>query len=477
MSIERKVDDARPAQPFRTDAPPAEVKICYIGGGSVGWAHLLMCDLGLCPELTGEVRLYDIDHERAELNSKFGNRLQEHPDVVSKFCYRPVHRLSEALKGADFVFCSILPGDLDDMEQDMAIPARYGILHTVGDTVGPAGMMRALRAVRTYAGFAKAIAEHAPDAWVINYSNPMTACTRALTKVAPQLKVIGCCHEVFGTQNHLTQLIEQYLQVPRPHRSEIKTDIVGVNHFTWALRATWQEHDLFDLLREHVARPGVCRPYTKQEILAEDNVFVNKRQVTYELFQRFGYLPAAGDRHLAEFVTGFLTSEDDVYRWGICITPVAYRKKKLADRVQQMRQRAEGKLQIEIKRSGEEGIEQMLALLGRRTLVTNVNMANRGQIPNLPLGAVVETNAAFTQDRIQPVCCGPLPPAILSLISRHVHNQELIVEAALAGDADMAFQAIAADPLTTIRMDKAWQMTQEMIEATRPWSYSTDAPD
>jgi len=455
---------------------PAEVKICYIGGGSVGWAHILMYDLALCSELTGEVRLYDIETERAELNARFGNRLQEHPDTKSKFHYRAVPKLSEALKGANFVFCSITPGSLDDMANDIGIPARYGILHTVGDTVGPAGMMRALRAARIYAGFAKAIAEHAPDAWVVNYSNPMTVCTRTLTKVAPNLKVIGCCHEVFGTQNHLAELVEKYLGVPKPDRREIKTDVVGINHFTWFVRATWQGHDLFELLRRHVETPGVCRAFTKEEILAEDNVFVNKRQITYELFKRFGYIPAAGDRHLAEFVPTFLASEDEVYRWGICLTPVSWRKKRLAQRLEEMKLRAEGKTEIQIKRSGEEGVDQMLALLGRRTLITNVNFENRGQIPNLPLGVVVETNAALTRDRVQPVCCGPIPASIIGLIARHVYNQELIIEAALQADDDMAFQAIASDPLTTIPMDKAWKMTREMIEATNPWSYSTEPP-
>jgi alpha-galactosidase len=475
-ALEQKVDNTNPAQQYRTDSPPTPIKICYIGGGSVGWAHVLMYDLALCPELAGEVRLYDIDYKRAELNATFGNKLQDHPDVVSKFKYRAVKTLASGLKEADFVFLSITPGDLNDMAKDIAIPAKFGILHPVGDTVGPAGHVRALRCCRLYAGFAKGIAEHAPKAWVINYTNPMTTCTRSLTKVVSSLKVLGCCHEVFGTQNLLSQLVEKYLGAPKPHRSEIKCDVTGVNHFTWITRATWNGQDLYPIVQKHIEQKGVVRPYTKKEALASGNVFFNKRQITFELFKRFGYLPAAGDRHLAEFVTGFLKNEDEVYRWGIALTPVAWRKQKVVERLHLMKQRAAGKATIEIKHSGEEGIDQMLALLGRRPLVTNVNVENQGQIPNLPMGAVVETNAAFLPDRVQPVSCGPVPAPILGLISRHVHNQELIVEAALEADEDKAFAAIANDPLVTIPMDDAWKMTQQMLAATKPWSYSTEAP-
>lgn len=475
-ALEQKVDNTAPAQQYRTDLPPTPIKICYIGGGSVGWAHILMYDLALCPELTGEVRLYDIDYRRAERNAAFGNILQSHPSTVSKFKYRAVKTLTSGLKDADFVFLSITPGSLDDMARDIAIPARFGILHPVGDTVGPAGHVRALRCCRLYAGFAKAIAEHAPKAWVINYTNPMTACTRTLTKVAPSLKVMGCCHEVFGTQNLLAQLVEKYLGAPKPHRSEIKCDVTGVNHFTWITRATWNGHDLYPIVQKHIAEPGVVRPYKTKEVLATNNVFHNKHQITFELFKRFGYLPAAGDRHLAEFVTGFLKNEDEVHRWAIALTPVAWRKQKVLERIRTMKQRAAGKAAIEVKHSGEEGIDQILALLGRRALITNVNVENQGQIPNLPLGAVVETNAVFLSDRVQPVSAGPVPAPILGLVSRHVYNQELIVEAALEADEQKAFAAIANDPLVTIPMDDAWKMTQQMLAATKPWSYSTNAP-
>ncbi len=190
---------------------PIELKIAYIGGGSRGWARKLMIDLAKCPDLTGEVWLYDIDMESARLNEELGNWMQDKPGVVSRWRYRAEASLTRSLQDADFVVLSIQPGTLEIMGQNLAIAAKYGLYFPVGDTTGAPGLVRGLFSAITYAGFARAIAEHCPDAWLINYTNPMTICTRTLTKVAPQLKVFGCCHEVFSSQDMLAQIAMQYL--------------------------------------------------------------------------------------------------------------------------------------------------------------------------------------------------------------------------------------------------------------------------
>ncbi len=115
------------------------------------------------------------------------------------------------------------------MAHEIAVAEKYGLFFPVGDTTGAPGLMRALRSVRIYAGFARALAEHCPAAWVINYTNPMTICTRTLTKVAPELKVFGCCHEVFGTQSLLARIAQQYLELSAPpERDEIRINVLGV---------------------------------------------------------------------------------------------------------------------------------------------------------------------------------------------------------------------------------------------------------
>ncbi|NLD73790.1 MAG: alpha-glucosidase/alpha-galactosidase [Chloroflexi bacterium] len=446
-----------------------ELKIAYLGGGSRAWARKLMSDLAVCPDLGGQVDLYDINLEAAQRNARLGTWIQEQPGAVSEWQYRAVPTIEEALQGADFVVCSIQPGPLEAMEADLTIPERYGLLYPVGDTTGAPGLMRGLRSAIIYAGFAEAIAEHCPAAWVINYTNPMTICTRTLTRVAPGLKAFGCCHEVFGTQELLAGLVAKYWDVPKPDRHEIEVNVLGINHFTWLDRAMYQGEDLFALLEEHIAQEGVMRPYTEDEVRSWDNYFRSAEQVKFALFQRYGWLAAAGDRHLAEFVPGFLVDEETIHRYGFSRTPISYRYGRweelsdVADRIMG------GEEPYTVEHSDEEAVEQIRALVGLGDMFTNVNTENLGQIHNLPFDAVVETNAYFSTDSVRPVVAGGLAEGVLNLVAPHVHNQEIVVEAALTRDLDLAFHAVFSDPLTKLPIDKAWEMFRAMAEATKEY--------
>lgn len=447
---------------------PVEIKIAYLGGGSRGWAHILMKDLAFCDNLTGQVALYDIDLDSARLNERYGNWLQKQPGVRSRFRYRAVARIGTALKDADFVIASIQPGTWENMRAELAIGERYGIHLPVGDTVGPAGLCRAMRSVVIYQYFAEQISEHCPKAWVINYTNPMTVCTRTLTKVNPALKVFGCCHEVFGAQGLLAGLASRHFRTPKPiPRRAIDINVLGINHFAWITRAQWQGQELLALLRRHLQQPGVRRKYTRQEVLRKNSYFVDHHQIKFELFVRFGALGAAGDRHLAEFVPGFTASEAELFRWGIRKTPVSYRVRRWQTAQESFRRQMAGKEPLVLTPSGEEGVRQIQALLGLGDFKTNVNTNNVGQIPNLPLGAVVETDAYFSGDRVAPIAAGEVPPAILPLLEPHVRNQELIIEASLARETDLAFAAFFNDPLVRLPLDQARQMFDQMLRATR----------
>ena len=451
------------------ESSPIKLKIAYLGGGSRGWARTLMQDLALSPQLCGDVYLYDINLQAAKSNVELATWLQSQPGVVADWHYHAVPTIEEALRDADFVVCSVQPGPLEAMEQDLGIPAKYGLHYPVGDTAGAPGLVRGLRAVLIYEKFAHKIAELCPDAWVINYSNPMTICTRTLTRVSPDLKAFGCCHEVFGTQDLLADLVVRYLDVPRPYRREIEVNVTGINHFTWIDRANYKGHDLLDLVRRHIAQEGVLRPYTKEEVLSWDSYFECAHQVKYELFRRYGLLAAAGDRHLAEFVPGFLFNEETAYRFGFSLTPISYRYARWEEAPAKTRALMSGETPFKLEHSSEEAVEQMCALLGLSDMMTNCNLPNTGQIANLPLDAVVETNAYFSRDSVRPLAAGPLPKGVLGLVEPHVHNQELIIEAALSRDIDLAFQAVFNDPLTTLPIDKAWAMFREMLEATKDY--------
>ncbi len=447
-----------------------DLKIAYIGGGSRDWARKLMADLALCPDLGGQVALYDLNLEAAQLNERLGNFIQSQPGAVSQWAYSAVPTLEAALTGADFVMLSIQPGTLQNMADEIAIAEAHGMFFPVGDTTGAPGLVRGLRAATIYADFARAIAALCPRAWVLNYTNPMTICTRTLTRVAPALKVFGCCHEVFSSQRMLGRLVGQYLGVsPDPPRSAIRVNVLGINHFTWIDRAQYQDTDLLALLRKHLAQPGTLREYTRAEVEAFNDWFHSTDQVKWNLFLRYGILAAAGDRHLVEFLPGFTRSPEDLFRWGVIRTPVSYRRQRWEDAPAQTHAILAGTAPLNLEASGEEGTAMLRALLGLGDMVTNVNLPNQGQVANLPLHAVVETNARFARDEVRPLQAGSLPPAVQALVARHVSNQEMIVEAALTCDKDLAFQAILADPSNRLPLDEAWQMFEEMLQASREY--------
>jgi galacturan 1,4-alpha-galacturonidase len=448
---------------------PIPLKIAYIGGGSRDWARKLMIDLALCPDLTGEVALYDIDMDSARLNEELGNWMHaaRQPDLVSRWHYVAVPTLREALQGADFVLISIQPGSLEVMAEEIALAEKYGLFFPVGDTTGAPGLMRGLRSVPMYRDFAEALAMHCPKAWIINYTNPMSICTRTLTRMAPQLKVFGCCHEVFWVQDMLARIASQYLGVELPLKSEIQVNVLGINHFTWIDKATYQGHDLLALLKHHLEQPGVLRTYTPEEVESWNDWFYSADQVKFALFQRFGVLAAAGDRHLVEFLPGFIRSPETLFRWGVIRTPISWRIKRWAIAPQKTRDLINGTIPLVLEPSGEEGVGMIKALLGLGDLITNVNLENIGQISNMPLHAVVETNARFSRDNATPMTAGALPAGIAPLINQHSANQELIIDAALTENTDLAFQAFFNDPSNHLPIDTAWELFKKMLHVNK----------
>lgn len=464
---EQKGASSSLARDIRVDRP-VELKIGYIGGGSRGWAPALMQDLARCPWFCGEVRLYDLDHDAARFNAEYGNWIQQRPDALSSWTYRAVPTMKESLRGSDFVFLSIQPGPVEFIQHDLEIPARYGVYQPVGDSVGPGGIIRGFRSVRIYEKFAAAIAEHCPKAWVLNFTNPMTVCTRTLFAVFPQIKAMGLCHEVFGTQHLLASLMSRYLHLPKPPRHSVRVNVLGINHFTWIDRAECEGEDLLQIVRRHTADPRNMRLYTRQQVLAQcPTVFASMHRVAFELMKRFGVLGAAGDRHLAEFVPWFLTGPTSCYKWGFRMTPYSFRINRWNKARQKFIDQMAGHVPFQFDDTGEEYINQMAALVGLTEFRTNINLPNRGQMDGVPHGAVVETNAVFTKNSIDPVASGRLSDPINALVYVQVINQESVVKAALTGDKDLGFRAFINDPLNhRLSLDSAWKMYNEMLKAT-----------
>ena len=449
-----------------------DLKIAYIGGGSRGWAWGLMSDLVTAGDISGSVYLYDIDFDAACANEKIGNMYNLCEGAKSRWDYYAVKTPKEALTGADFVIISILPGTFDEMESDVHTPERYGIYQPVGDTTGPGGIVRAMRTIPMFEEIAGYIKEYCPDAWVINYTNPMTLCVKALYNTFPEIKAFGCCHEVFGTQGLLCRVVEEFLG-EKATKDDIKVNPVSVNHFTWLTDARYKNIDLFPYYKEFCEKYKDGLP-TKSDNNWLNNFFASADKVKFDLFRRFGYIAAAGDRHLAEFCPGkwYLENPDRVREMKFALTPVSWRKQDLKNRLERSRKLISGEEKPVIQNTGEDGVKQIRALLGLCDLITNVNIPNRGQISNLPLGAIVETNAVFRGDEVIPVCAGEIPKEIYSLVAKICSEQEAVFDAIAKRDLEKIFEAFASDPLVTCSLADARKMFDEMVENTR--KYLTD---
>ena len=445
--------------------------VAYIGGGSRGWAWGFMKDLAMDAQMNGLVRLYDIDRDAAEKNRIIGEMISSHKDAKAHWQYEVSGSLKDALSGADFVVISILPGTFREMRSDVHWPERYGVWQPVGDTAGPGGFMRAMRAVPMFVKIAEAIRDFAPEAWVINYTNPMTVCMRTLYTVFPGIRAFGCCHEVFGTQKLLAAMLEDMEGITGIARTQIKTGVTGINHFTWLYNASYLGQDLFPLYRRFADKYFETGFLKGKDGNWMNNVFECSHRVKFDLFRRYGLIAAAGDRHLAEFMPPwYLKNPETARSWGFGLTTVDWREEDLKMRLARRAALLGGEEAVVLDGSGEEGHLLIKALLGLGEMVSNVNIPNRGQVENLPKDAVVETNALFRHNEIAPVFAGALPRGIDALVLRQVLGQENTVMAAMACDYDLGLATFLNDPqLSFVAPQDGERMFREMLQNTKEY--------
>ena len=452
----------------------SDIQIAYIGGGSRGWAWTFMTDLALEDEISGTIRLYDIDRKAAQTNEVIGNHLMNRPEAKGDWKFEVKDSLKEVLTGCDFAVISILPGTFDEMASDVHLPERLGIYQSVGDTAGPGGIIRGLRTIPMFVEIAEAIKKYAPDCWVINYTNPMSLCVKTLYHVFPQIKAFGCCHEVFGTQKVLRGIYEEETGDKIADWHDIHVNVVGINHFTWFTEASYKGVDLFPVYKNYIDH-HFEEGYQLEGENWMNSSFKCANRVKMDLFCRYGLIAAAGDRHLAEFMPGneYLNDPETVASWKFGLTTVDWRKEDLKKRLERSHRLAAGEEEIDLTPTGEEGILLIKALCGLGRVVSNVNIPNTaGQIPNLPENTLVETNALFDRDRIHPVAAGKVPENVKALLMPHIENHERTLKAALTCDEELVVQAFLHDPVVKGKQPQEAQvrsLVHDMIENTRKY--------
>ena len=446
----------------------ADLTIAYIGGGSRQWAPNLIQDLAQS-EIDGEVRLYDAYPESAERNAEFGNWVQEQSGAVADWSYSATGDLDEALDGADVVITSTQYDPAETFVHDLDIPKEYGIYGAVAATIGPGGVFRAMRTIPLYRQFAAGIRENCPDAWVFNYTNPVTFVTRAMYDEYPEINALGLCHEVLGTRHRLAHYAEEYLDMDA-ERDDVSVNVKGINHFTWVDEARCKGVDLWPLIDDLSERELAHKEFTYED-LEDASVFDDNWQVTWELYRRFGILPAAGDRHLIEYATWFIQGgQSELNRWGVKRTGSDYRAKHWtpedSDQTTDVEAWMNGDREFELTESNETFLDILGALLGDGPYVTNVNLPNTGQIDDIENGAVVETNAVVRAGEVKPVVAGGFPRPVRSLVQRHVDTQETVIEASRDGDVDLAYEGFFIDPqIRMLSPEDARELFAELVAA------------
>jgi len=412
--------------------------LVLIGAGSTVFTPGLMTDLVSSQVFAGwTVHLVDLSAEAADTMARLGHRIAKERNADVRFVAHTDRR--EALADARFVTTTVAVGAAAGWLHDVEVPAQHGVAQTVGDSVGPGGVLRALRHVPELVAIASDVAELAPGALMVNYSNPLTANVRAIASQTA-VRVIGLCH---GTMHTLAALAGD-LGVPR---DEVHAVFAGINHLCWLLDLRRNSEDLYPQLRALVGeRAGRAdAPSTRDEGV--------HLAVSADLLRTFDRYPAPGDRHVSEFFSWYLRGADgDALPWGLqggrdATMEYIGQKQELWVR---LHGQADGTLPLDAieKQEAERFVAIAAAIVtGRDTLELAVNLPNEGKIPNLPPEAVVEVPAVVGAAGVTGLAVGPLPEAIAAVLTARVHQQELTVRAALSGSRAQALQALALDPL------------------------------
>jgi len=443
------------------------ITITWVGGGSYNWGPTLLRDIILTEGLEGaRLRLLDIDREAAEEMTALGRKLAKEWGVGVTFA--PMTDQREALEGADFVLITINTGGVEATAKDIRIPEAFGVYATVGDTVGPGGWARALRNVPVFRQLGEDIAELAPSATVLNYSNPMSILTKVLSLEVGE-RVVGLCHGVYENFAVLQALFGL------KDVKELTVNYGGLNHFFWILDFTVRGEPGYEALQERLGRKRLADAV--RAVHRPESGFHPEKLLTSELYQTFHYLPYMGDRHICEFLSGYIngpvakagrTPAMDRYR--LERTPSLARKVSRRRAHRRLLRFISGKDELPRQRSHETAADIMAACALGREFIDVMNVPNRGQIPNLPLEAVVETPGVINALGFTPLAVGPLPEGMLDLVLPHAVNQDRIVEACYTGELEQALESLANEPTCShLTLGQVRELGKKLVAANRPY--------
>ncbi len=442
------------------------MKIVIIGAGSMVFSSRLTTDILSVPELAeGTISYVDIDQPALDLISAFAHQVAKQEGLPTRIEATTDRR--QALDGADYVVATFRVGGMEATGHDIRIPLKYGIDQAVGDTIGPGGIFYGQCHIPLILDICRDMQELCPQALLLNHSNPMAMLCWAMN-AATSIRNVGLCHSVQGTSEQLAG----YIGAPY---EEIAYWVAGINHMAWFLRLEWNHQDAYPLLRRRLEEWDAAGGESQMDPAVQPSGSWERETVRREIYRRFGAWVTESTVHMSEYTPYFRRTPELMkdYRLPRRDLPAQAQTgaARRAERQDSIRHMAEGGTPIPMKRSSEYSSRIIEACETDRAIRINGNVRNTGLITNLPPDCVVEVPCMVDATGVHPCFVGDLPPQLAGLNRTNVAVQELSVKAALEGDREALFQAVALDPLTSavLPFGEIRHMVDEMVQALAPW--------
>ena len=433
------------------------IKIAMIGAGSIGFTRGLLRDILTVPEFADtEFRFMDISAQNLEMVAALCRKMITENGLPARIVTTTNQR--EAIAGADYVICTARVGGLEAFAHDIEIPLKYGVDQCVGDTLGPGGIFYTQRTIPVLLDIAADMRAVAPNALLLNYSNPMAMNMWAVRR-AGGVRAIGLCHGVQGGH----WLIAEALGLPR---EEVDYVCAGINHQTWYIQVSHKGRDML--------------PFILEAIQKNPN-FARDERCRIDVMKRFGYFSTESNGHLSEYLPWYRKRPAEIERWISDTTWINGRTAGYLNDCRKSRHEyeqhynewlAQPAEKITPEKRGHEHASYILeGLETGRTYRGHFNVGNTGLITNLPADCTVELPCYVDANGISPAWNGALPLACAAACRVSVNVQEMAVEAALTGNRELVKQAVLFDPLTgaVCNPEEVWAMCDEMFEALAPW--------
>lgn len=428
-------------------------KITFMGAGSTVFAKNVLGDSMMTPALAeSTIVLYDIDGERLEESRAMLEAINRNSGSKATIqTYLGVPTRKDALRGANYVVNAIQVGLYEPCTvTDFEVPKKYGLRQTIADTLGIGGIFRSLRTIPVMLDFARDMEEVCPDAWFLNYTNPMCTLTGAMLRMTP-IKTVGLCHSVQVCASGLLQGLGM------PYDESVQWKIAGINHMAWLLEITKDGKDLYPEIKAR----------------AEARTEKHADMVRYEIMKRFGYYVTESSEHNAEYMPYFIKSKypELIGRFNI---PLDEYPRRCVNQIRAWKERGHELTQnpnLTHTRTQEYASYIMEAMETNKPVKIGGNVLNTGLITNLPQSCVVEVPCLVDKSGVAPCFVGDLPEQLAALNRTNINVQLLTIEAARTLKRDYIYQAAMLDPHTSseLSIDEIVALCDDLIEAHAGW--------